>query len=228
MAASRTSVPSPLLRDARPRTGRSRECLVLALESLARDSPDRVRYAITIFASACLLFQIQPMIGKMILPWFGGSAAVWTASLLFFQLALLAGYAYAHASLRWLRPRAQVAVQCSLLIASCLVLPIGLAASCAAPEVDRTTSSLRAGASAGGALQSPANALRTDPNAFASRASPPSPTAACRPRRTCVPSFDPWWPSSRRCDLPVLAHLLHQLPHLGVAHWSHGPASPLS
>ncbi len=95
----------------------------------ASDSLDRVRYAITIFASACLLFQIQPMIGKMILPWFGGSAAVWTASLLFFQLALLAGYAYAHASLRWLRPRAQIAVHCGLLIASCLVLPIGPAAS---------------------------------------------------------------------------------------------------
>lgn len=88
-----------------------------------------MRYAVTIFASACLLFQIQPMIGKMILPWFGGSAAVWTASLLFFQLALLAGYAYAHASLRWLRPRTQVIVHCALLLASCLVLPIGPAAS---------------------------------------------------------------------------------------------------
>ena len=52
-------------------------------------------YAVTIFVSAFLLFLVQPIIAKQILPWFGGSAAVWTTCLVFFQSALLAGYAYA-------------------------------------------------------------------------------------------------------------------------------------
>ena len=50
-----------------------------------------VHYGLTIFLSAFLLFQVQPLIGKMILPWFGGSAAVWTTCMLFFQLVLLLG-----------------------------------------------------------------------------------------------------------------------------------------
>ena len=50
----------------------------------------------TILLSAFLLFQVQPLIAKLILPWFGGSAAVWTSCMLFFQMALLGGYAYAH------------------------------------------------------------------------------------------------------------------------------------
>ena len=53
-------------------------------------------YAFTIFLSSFLLFQVQPIIAKMILPWFGGTAAVWNTCMLFFQLTLLAGYAYAH------------------------------------------------------------------------------------------------------------------------------------
>ena len=59
-------------------------------------------YAATIFLSAFLLFQVQPLIAKFILPWFGGSAAVWSAALLFFQLLLLAGYFYAHCLIRYL------------------------------------------------------------------------------------------------------------------------------
>jgi hypothetical protein len=81
-------------------------------------------YAVTIFLSAFLLFQVQPLIAKIILPWFGGSAAVWSASLLFFQLTLLAGYAYAHVSIRFLKPRAQMILHVSLLAASCFILPI--------------------------------------------------------------------------------------------------------
>ena len=50
-----------------------------------------VLYALTIFLSAFLLFQVQPIIAKMVLPWFGGSSAVWTTCMLFFQLVLLAG-----------------------------------------------------------------------------------------------------------------------------------------
>src|SRR6266436_1077414 len=81
-------------------------------------------YAVTIFLSAFLLFQVQPLIAKIILPWFGGSAAVWSASLLFFQLVLLAGYAYAHLSIRFLRARSQMIVHVALLLVSCLLLPI--------------------------------------------------------------------------------------------------------
>jgi SAM-dependent methyltransferase len=81
-------------------------------------------YALTIVVSAFLLFQVQPVIAKIILPWFGGSAAVWTVCLLFFQLVLLLGYTYAHAVVRYLKPRAQMMLHCALLVASVLVLPI--------------------------------------------------------------------------------------------------------
>jgi SAM-dependent methyltransferase len=81
-------------------------------------------YAATIFLSAFLLFQIQPMLAKFILPWFGGSAAVWSAALLFFQLFLLTGYFYAHLLVRYLRPKAQIIVHATLLAASLLALPI--------------------------------------------------------------------------------------------------------
>src|ERR1700683_489520 len=81
-------------------------------------------YAVTIFLSAFLLFQVQPLIAKAILPWFGGSAAVWSASMLFFQLLLLAGYAYAHVSIRFLKPRMQMLVHVALLLGSCALLPI--------------------------------------------------------------------------------------------------------
>ena len=81
-------------------------------------------YAVTIFISAFLLFQVQPLIAKIILPWFGGSAAVWSASMLFFQIVLLAGYAYAHASIRLMTARSQMIVHASLLLLSCALLPI--------------------------------------------------------------------------------------------------------
>jgi len=81
-------------------------------------------YALTILASAFLLFQVEPIIAKIILPWFGGSAAVWTVSLLFFQVVLLAGYLYAHASVRYLKPRNQVLLHLGLLALSLLTLPI--------------------------------------------------------------------------------------------------------
>jgi hypothetical protein len=74
--------------------------------------------------SAFLLFQVQPVIAKIILPWFGGSAAVWTTCLLFFQLVLLLGYLYAHAVIRYLKPRAQMLVHGALLLVSAVGLPI--------------------------------------------------------------------------------------------------------
>src|SRR5919202_419307 len=63
-------------------------------------------YAATIFLSAFLLFLVQPIIAKQILPWFGGAASVWATCLVFFQTALLFGYAYADWSTRSLKPRA--------------------------------------------------------------------------------------------------------------------------
>ena len=77
-------------------------------------------YAATVFLSAFLLFQVQPMIAKFILPWFGGSAAVWSASLLFFQLLLLGGYFYAHLLIRYLKPKMQLWVHGGLLAVSLL------------------------------------------------------------------------------------------------------------
>jgi hypothetical protein len=74
--------------------------------------------------SAFLLFQVQPVIAKIILPWFGGSAAVWTTCLLFFQMVLLLGYLYSHAVIRYLKPRVQMLVHASLLLLSALALPI--------------------------------------------------------------------------------------------------------
>ena len=81
-------------------------------------------YAATIFLSAFLLFLVQPIIAKLILPWFGGSAAVWITCLLFFQVALLVGYLYAHYLVRRLPPRLQSPLHLAVLGASLLVLPI--------------------------------------------------------------------------------------------------------
>src|SRR5450432_2069047 len=83
-----------------------------------------ILYAFTILVSAFLLFQVQPVIAKIILPWFGGSAAVWTVCMLFFQLVLLLGYLYAHAVIRYLKPRMQMVVHTVVLAASAVVLPV--------------------------------------------------------------------------------------------------------
>ncbi len=81
-------------------------------------------YGLTIFTGAFLLFLIQPLIAKYILPWFGGGPAVWTTCMLFFQVLLLVGYAYAHGSVQWLKPRAQAALHLVLLAAAIAQLPI--------------------------------------------------------------------------------------------------------
>jgi hypothetical protein len=81
-------------------------------------------YALTIFTGAFLLFQVQPLIGKYILPWFGGSPGVWTTCMLFFQVLLLGGYAYTHCTSRWLKPRTQAVVHLALLVLSLTLLPI--------------------------------------------------------------------------------------------------------
>src|SRR6266436_6358542 len=67
-------------------------------------------YALTLFTGATLLFVMQPMVGKMILPLLGGTPAVWSTCMVFFQAALLGGYAYAHALTARVRPSRQVLV----------------------------------------------------------------------------------------------------------------------
>ena len=78
-------------------------------------------YAATIFLSSFLLFLVQPLIARLILPWFGGSAAVWTTCMLFFQMLLLAGYAYAHGVAR---RRYEPLIHTVLLVAALATLPI--------------------------------------------------------------------------------------------------------
>ena len=86
-------------------------------------------YGLAVFTGAFLLFQVQPLMGKYLLPWYGGVPAVWTTCMLFFQALLLAGYAYAHLSVRWLKPRAQVILHLLLLTIALLTLPITPASS---------------------------------------------------------------------------------------------------
>jgi len=83
-----------------------------------------ILYAATILISSFLLFLVQPIIAKQILPWFGGSAAVWTTCLVFFQMALLGGYAYSDVSNRLLKHRTQSTIHIGLLLLSLAVLPI--------------------------------------------------------------------------------------------------------
>ncbi len=80
-------------------------------------------FALTIFIGAFLLLQVQPLIGKFILPWFGGGTAVWTTCQVFFQVLLLGGYAYAHWSASRLRARNQAVLHLLLLAAALLLLP---------------------------------------------------------------------------------------------------------
>lgn len=80
-------------------------------------------YGSTIFLSSFLLFQIQLVVGKTILPWFGGSSAVWTSCLLFFQLGLLLGYVYADWSVRSLQPQRLALLHFVLLLLGFLTLP---------------------------------------------------------------------------------------------------------
>jgi protein-L-isoaspartate O-methyltransferase len=81
-------------------------------------------FSLTIFWGAFLLFLVQPLIARFILPWFGGGPAVWTTCMLFFQLLLLGGYAYAHFSISRLTPRRQVITHLGLLALAVALLPI--------------------------------------------------------------------------------------------------------
>jgi SAM-dependent methyltransferase/MFS family permease len=81
-------------------------------------------YALTVFVSAFLLFLVQPVIAKQILPWFGGSAAVWTTCLVFFQCMLLAGYFYSDWTTRHLSAKRQALLHIGLIVIAIALLPI--------------------------------------------------------------------------------------------------------
>jgi spermidine synthase len=81
-------------------------------------------YSLTVFFSAILLFALQPLFARMVLPLLGGAPSVWNTSLVFYQAALLAGYVYAHVSTRVLGVRRQAIVHVVLLLTPLLVLPI--------------------------------------------------------------------------------------------------------
>ena len=83
-----------------------------------------VAFAVAIFAGAFLVFQVQPIMGRYILPWFGGSPGVWTACMLFFQSCLLAGYGYAHVLARQVSVRRQPLVHLCLVMLSLVWLPV--------------------------------------------------------------------------------------------------------
>jgi hypothetical protein len=90
-------------------------------------------YAATLFASALLLFVVQPMFAKMVLPRLGGAPSVWSVAMVFFQAALLVGYGYAHLISRTLPPGRAALVHLVALAAAALALPIGVAAGFEAP-----------------------------------------------------------------------------------------------
>src|SRR5260370_18054520 len=81
-------------------------------------------FALTLFTSAALLFLIEPMIAKMILPRFGGTPAVWITCMVFFQAALLAGYGYAHVATKWLGLRRQAGLHLLWLLLPAVTMPI--------------------------------------------------------------------------------------------------------
>ncbi|MGH7874235.1 MAG: hypothetical protein ACREQO_18750, partial [Candidatus Binatia bacterium] len=88
-----------------------------------------VFYSMTLFVNAALLFTIEPLVAKMILPFLGGSPAVWNTSLVFYQACLLMGYAYAHFGSGWLGTQRHALLHLNLVIAALLLLPVVLPVS---------------------------------------------------------------------------------------------------
>jgi len=102
-----------------------------------RTSPNVVLaiYTAAIFLSAALLFAVQPLFTKMVLPRLGGSPSVWSVAMVFFQAVLLAGYAYAHGLTRFLPGRMSVFVHVAVLIVAALTLPLAIASGWGRPPV---------------------------------------------------------------------------------------------
>ncbi|MGO9359578.1 MAG: spermidine synthase [Xanthobacteraceae bacterium] len=90
-------------------------------------------YTAAIFVSALLLFSVQPMFTKMVLPRLGGSPAVWSVAMVFFQTLLLAGYAYAHLLMRFRDRRAPIVIHLAVLLVALLALPLSIASGFGTP-----------------------------------------------------------------------------------------------
>jgi hypothetical protein len=90
-------------------------------------------YTATLLLSAALLFMVEPMFAKMVMPKLGGSPAVWNTAVVFYQVALLAGYVYAHAATTWIGARRQSIVHLAVLMLPLLVLPMAIPVSWNAP-----------------------------------------------------------------------------------------------
>src|SRR5262245_27210137 len=86
-----------------------------------------------IFVSAALLFMVEPMFTKMVLPRFGGAPSVWSVAIVFFQAALLAGYAYAHVLARFVTSRTSIIIHLAVMLAACLALPLSIASGWGRP-----------------------------------------------------------------------------------------------
>lgn len=93
-------------------------------------------FAVTLFLSALLLFAVQPMFTKMVLPRLGGAPTVWSVAMVFFQAALLAGYAYAHLLIRFLPLGVGALVHLIVLAVAAMTLPIGIAAGFESPPTN--------------------------------------------------------------------------------------------
>lgn len=91
-------------------------------------------YTITIFLSAFLVFLVQPMIGKIFLPWVGGAPAAWNTCMFFFQLLLLGGYYYIHLSLKKLNLKKQMLIHFAIMVSALVTLPIAFAGDTSVPE----------------------------------------------------------------------------------------------
>ncbi|RZJ19280.1 MAG: spermidine synthase [Brevundimonas sp.] len=100
------------------------ETTLTAEQDSARVPVVPLLFAVAIFTSASLVFLVQPMVTKLVLPMLGGSPSVWNTSMVFFQTALLAGYAYAHGLQRVKSLRVQVGIHLALLLAAALFLPL--------------------------------------------------------------------------------------------------------
>lgn len=108
------------------------------LDAGARPAPSvpPALFAVTIFTSAGLVFLVQPMVAKLVLPLLGGSPSVWNTSMAFFQAALLAGYGYAHLLQRVASVKTQTLVHLGALVAAALVLPLNVSEAMGAPSSD--------------------------------------------------------------------------------------------
>lgn len=110
----------------------------LAADVAHRRAPPAL-FALTVFTSAALVFMVQPMVAKLVLPLLGGSSSVWNTSMAFFQLALLAGYFYAHLLQRLPSVRAQAMTHVAALIVAAVALPLRVNALAGPPSTEHPT-----------------------------------------------------------------------------------------